>query len=153
MLNAMLAARELREEKLLPVNAVGRWSSFLVQLCTRPFHLVSKLENIYKFQLIPPTFICFSFLFHSFRRSMCGKFYIYFISTNRLHIKSHFSYLNLEYILSSKAHSSTCVATVKVYKIFNRSFTLPSRTLIWFCFWGEEDDFPFFIYFKSEKFR
>lgn len=82
-----------------------------------------KYIRTYKFHLIPPTFICFSFLsFHSFR-SVCGKFYIYFISTNRLHIKSHFSNLNPESILSSKAHSSTCVATAKVYKIFNSSFT------------------------------
>lgn len=70
--------------------------------------------------MIPLTFICFSILFVSFCSVRCVE-NLFFISTNRLHIKSHFSNLKLGSILSPKAHFSH-VAT-EVYKIFNAIFT------------------------------
>lgn len=84
--------------------------------------LFQKLGNINSI-LIPLTFICFFPSIHSFSFLYLNQSVEKcFISPNRLHIKSHFSNLEPESILSSKAHFFTCVAT-EVYKIFNNIFT------------------------------
>lgn len=99
-------------------KSVGR-RLFLPCVSFGALPLVAKLEN--KFPFDPSdVYLLFRFSFFSFSFcSYCGK---YFIPPNRLHIKSHFSNLKPESILSSKAHFSH-VATGWIYKIFNSIFT------------------------------